>query len=216
MEATTAGADTESECIRSFKLADHDKATQLLPSLHQPAAVRTSYTFTLSDASTKIHGNVSLLHLAALHGWMDVVTNLVNMYKCNCDYCDDRKQTPLHYAAYSGSLPVAKYLITQQRCDPNSRGEYGRTPLHYACNKGHMNLIKYLIIEQDCDPAFPDNDGNMPIHIACLGHRNLNVIQYLVTERQCDPKSSGFNGRSPLHYASDNGQMDILKYLITE
>ena len=72
--------DTESECIRSFILADHDKATQLLPSLHQPAAVRTSYTFTLSDASTKLCTNVSLLHLAALHGWLDIVTNLVNLY----------------------------------------------------------------------------------------------------------------------------------------
>ena len=47
MAAGTATLEeTESECIRSFILADHDKATQLLPSLHQPAAVRTSYTFT--------------------------------------------------------------------------------------------------------------------------------------------------------------------------
>ena len=85
-ESDTKAADTatlediESECIRSFILADHDKATQLLPSLHQPAAVRTPYTFTFSDASVKLCENVSLLHLAALHGWMDIVTNLVTMY----------------------------------------------------------------------------------------------------------------------------------------
>ena len=162
--------DTESECIRSFILADHDKATQLLPSLHQPAAVRTSYTFTKSKFPfNKLCENVSLLHLAALHGWMDIVTNLVNMYDSDCEYRDNKKYTPLHYAALGGSLPVVKYLITEQHCDPNSRGEWGRTPLHCACNNGHMDIIKYLITEQDCDPAVPDNNGDMPIHIACLG-----------------------------------------------
>ena len=100
--------DTESECIRSFILADHDKATQLLPSLHQPAAVRTSYTFTfhVNDCKNELCTNVSLLHLAALHGWIDIVTNLVNMYESDCECRDNQEITPLHYAAYGGSLPV--------------------------------------------------------------------------------------------------------------
>ena len=209
--------DTESECIRSFILADHDKATQLLPSLHQPAAVRTSYTFPLIDASTKLCENVSLLHLAALHGWMDAVTNLVNMYESDCECLDNREYAPLHYAALGGSLPVVKYLITEQHCDPNSRGEWGRTPLHFASGKGDMDIIKYLITEQDCDPAVPDNNGDMPIHIACLAHGGqLNVVKYLITEMKCNPKSSGCEGQTPLHQACANGHMDILKYLITE
>ena len=207
--------DTESECIRSFILADHDKATQLLPSLHQPAAVRTSYTFTLVDDTTNLCENVSLLHLAALHGWMDIVTNLVNMYESDTQCRDDKKNTPLHYAALGGSLPVVKYLITEQHCDPNSRGEYGRAPLHCACDNGHMDIIKYLITEQNCDPAVPDNDGDMPIHIACLGG-HLNVVMYLITGMKCNPKSPGYEGRTPLHYSCEKGHMDIIKYLITE
>ena len=148
--------DAESECIRSFILADHDKATQLLPSLHQPAAVRTSYNFFFNDVSTKLCENVSLLHLAALHGWMDIVTNLVNMYESDCECRDNQESAPLHYAALGGSLPVVKYLIIEQHCDPNNRGEWGRTPLHYGYQKGHMDIIKYLTIEQDCDPTVLD------------------------------------------------------------
>ena len=208
--------DTESECIRSFILADHDKATHLLPSLHQPAAVRTTYTFTKSKFGfNKLCKNVSLLHLAALHGWMDIVTNLVNMYDSDTQCRDDKKYTPLHYAAYGGSLPVVKFLITEQHRDPNSRGEWGRTPLHCGCNKGHMDIIKYLITEQDCDPAVLDNYCNMPIHIACLGGQ-LNVVKYLITEMKCNPKSPGYKGRIPLHHACHNGNVDIIKYLITE
>ena len=207
--------DTESECIRSFILADHDKATQLLPSLHQPAAVRTSYTFTFIDASTKLCTNVSLLHLAALHGWMDIVTNLVNLYENDCECRDNREIAPLHYAAYGGSLPVVKYLITEQNCDPNSRGDLGTTPLHSGCLNGHMDLIKYLITEQNCDPAVTGDNGDMPIHISCLGGQ-LNVLKYLITEMKCNPKSSGKGGQTPLHQACNNGHMDIIKYLITE
>ena len=206
--------DTESECIRSFILADHDKATQLLPSLHQPAAVRTSYTFTLNASST-LCKNVSLLHLAALHGWMDIVTNLVNMYDSDCECRDDKEITPLHYAALGGSLPVVKYLITEMKCNPKSPGVQGRTPFHYACNNGYIDIINYLITEHGCDPAVPDNDSGMPIHIACLGGQ-LNVVKYLITEMKCNPKSSGYKGRTPLHYACGNGYMDIIKYLITE
>ena len=207
--------DTESECIRSFILADHDKATQLLPSLHQPAAVRTSYTFTLVEDTTKLCENVSLLHLASLHGWMDIVTNLLKLYESDCECRDNQKIAPLHYAAYGGSLPVVNYLITEEHCDPNSRGEKGRTPLHYASDGGHMGTIKYLITEQDCDPAVPDNNGDMPIHTACIGGQ-LNVVKYLITEMKCNPKSPGEIGRTPLHCACEKGHMDIIKYLITE
>ena len=207
--------DTESECIRSFILADHDKATQLLPSLHKPAAVRTSYTFLNNDASTKLCENVSLLHLAALHGWMDVVTNLLNMYDSDCECRDNQEIALLHYAAYGGSLPVAKYLITEQHCDPNSRRELGRTLLQQACNRGHMDIIEYLITEQDCDPTVTVNGSNMAINMACLGG-HLNVVKYLITELKCNPKSSGYEGQTPLHQACGNGHMDIIKYLISE
>ena len=168
MEAVGTLEDIESTCISSFVLGDHDRAAQLLPSLQQPAAVRTSYTFTFTESEFKLCTNVSLLHLAALHGWMDIVANLVSMSDCDIQCCDNWEVTPLHYAAYGGSLSVVKYLITEQHSDPNRRGELGRVPLHYACDKGHMDIIKYLITEQGCDPALPDNDGNMPIHYACL------------------------------------------------
>ena len=213
MEAAGTLEDIESTCVSSFRLGDHDRAAQLLPALQQPTAVRTSYTFIKSF--TKLCTNVSLLHLAALHGWMDIVASLVSMSDCDIQSCDDKEYTPLHYAAYGGSLPVVKYLITEQHCDPNSRGEWCRTPLHYACNKGHMDIIEYLITEHGCDPSLPDNDSNMPINIACLSGQ-LNVVKYLITEMKCNPKSPGYKGRTPLHQACNKGYMDIIKYLITQ
>ena len=89
MAATaTALEDIEStSCVSSFVLGHHGTAAQLLPSLQQhAAAVRTSYTFTDSKfVFTKQCTNVSLLHLAALHDWMDIVGNLWNTVTFQCN-----------------------------------------------------------------------------------------------------------------------------------
>ena len=99
------------ECIEAFKQGDHDEALRLFSCLQQPAAVQTSHVLLQLDLACT---NVSLLHLAALHGWMYIVVSLVWEYDCSSQCCDSRGQTPLHYAAVGGSLPVVQYLITEQ------------------------------------------------------------------------------------------------------
>ena len=209
--------DTESECIRSFILADHDKATQLLPSLHQPAAVRTSYTFTFPDNECKneLCTNVSLLHLAALHGWMDIVSNLVNMYDSDCECRDNQEIAPLHYAAYGGSLPVVKYLIIEQDCDPAVTDNYGDMPTHFACLGGHLNVVKYLITEMKCNPESSGYKGQTPLNEACRSGR-MDIIKYLITEQDCDPAVTDNYGNMPIHFACGHGHLNVVKYLITE
>ena len=211
---TTDLEEPELTCVEAFKQGDHDKALQLLPSLQQPAAVRTSYNI-VPHIPDCLSTDVSLLHLAAFNGWMDIVAILVDKYGCSSQCCDSQGQTPLHYAAYGGSLLVVKYLITEQHCDKNSRGRCGRTPLHKACFKGHIDLIQYFITEQGCDPTLPDNNSSFPIHLACLGGQ-LSTVKYLITKQQCDSNSKGQNGLTPLHVACQQGHMDIVKYLITK
>ena len=120
------------EASVTLKQGDHDEASRLLPSVQQPAAVR------IDHHSVDMHGleftNVSLLHLAALHGWMDIVASLVCEYNCSSQCCDSRGQTLLHSAAVGGSLPVVQYLITEQHCDPLQFNNYnGSNSFMYAC-----------------------------------------------------------------------------------
>ena len=83
-------------CKLSFKQGRHDEASQLLR-LRQPAALRTYCN--LVDIPGLECTNVSLLHLAALHGWMDIVASLLCEYNCSSQCCDSMGHTPLHYAA---------------------------------------------------------------------------------------------------------------------
>ena len=123
---------------------------------------------------------VSLLHLAAHHGWMDIVINLITKYKyeTNCkDYCE---RTPLHYAAINNQLEVVRYLINEQNGDPMIKETFdGDTSLHSACRHSHLNITQYLISEAHCNPSCENNDGDTPLHLACR-HSHLNITQSLV------------------------------------
>ena len=159
-----------------------------------------------------IHHQSSLLHLAAVHGWMDVVIDLITKYKCDPNCKNYLELTPLHYASKAGHLEVVRYFINEQHCDPMTKNISNATPLHKACQYGHLNIAQYLINEQHCDPMTKDRWDQTPLYCACQnGH--LNIVQYLINEQHCDPMT---RDRTPLHYACKNGHLNIAQYLINE
>ena len=215
MEVDTQIEINELTSLSPFVLGDHDKALQLLPSLQQPAAIRTLCVCCNIDSDRKLCTDVSLLHLAAFHGWIEIVISLVSRYDCNTQCRDSWKQTPLHYAAYGGSLPVVQYLINEQHCNPNSKGEWGSTPLHYANYNGHMDIVEYLITKVGCDPGLHDLDNNAPLHFSSFGG-HLSIVKYLIKQCNCEANSPGCQGWTPLHQACFNGHMNVIQYLVTE
>ena len=147
----------ESECLEAFKQGNKRDAERLLPQVRQPATVRTGcYDVIVNGITIFIASKSSLLHLAAVHGWIDVIIDLITKYKCDAICRNIFKDTPLHYASEAGHLEVVRYFINEQHCDPMTKDYYhftmqygpqtlpntsstlwlvnqGRTPLHYAC-----------------------------------------------------------------------------------
>ena len=166
----------ERECLNAFKEGNKRDVERLLPQIRQPAKVRTTLTF---YTHVVIAWESSILHLAAAHGWRDVIFDLITKYKfdANCSKNvatspmteDVQGQTPLHCACEHGHLNIAQYLINEQHCDPKTKDNKSRTPLHYACQGDHLNIAQYLINEQHCDPKTKDNKSRTPLHYACQG-----------------------------------------------
>ena len=104
--------ELKKECAKAFFEKNKQDAERLLPQIRQPAKVRVvKEQFTTS----------SLLHLAARHGWLDVVTELATKYKCDVNCKDDEGATPLYWAAMYCQLEVMKYLINEHHCDPMTK-----------------------------------------------------------------------------------------------
>ena len=209
--------------LEAFIEGNKRDAERLLPQIRQPAKViiKTrdwSSTITLNANGINID-NIdylsSLLHLAALHGWMDVVIDLITKYKCDTNCKNSWDHTPLHYASIAGHMHVVRYFINEQHCDPMTKDVQGKTPLHHACRYGHLNIAQYLINEQHCDPMTKDAWDRTPLHSACInGH--LNIAQYFINEHHCDPMTKAGVSLTPLHCACINGHINIAQYLINE
>ena len=206
--------DLEQQCVAAFKQGNHDQAVQLLPQLQQPGDVTTE--FKLYGKRELLNRDVTLLHLAAYHDWLDIIKTVqqhVLMYDCR----DSEGLTPLHYAAITrNSFAVIDYLIKTLGCDPNAKTTRQNLPLHVACRHGHLNSAKYFITEQNsCDPNVQGNNGSTPLHFASQGG-HMNIIQYLITELGCDPTIPDSNGSLPLHIACLNGHLNATKYFFTK
>ena len=202
----------ESECLEAFKQGNKRDAERLLPQIQQPATVRTGFCAVIVNGiNIYIASMSSLLHLAAVQGWMDVVIDLITKYKCDANCKSNLELTPLHYASEACHLEVVRYFINEQHCDPMTKDNVGRTPLHYACQNGHLNIVQYLINEQHCDPMTKDTFYYFtPLHYACqCGH--THTVQYLLSTGKVDPLARDHEGKTPMYYAADGGNYDILK-----
>ena len=145
MESTTATMAQEqlkSECVWAFNQGNKQDAERLLPQIEQPADIRTTYMYSCVPEVWWYARLVSLLHLAAAHGWMDIIIDLITKYKCDTNCKDSSGCTPLHYAASSNHLEMVRYFINEQHCDPMTRDNDGDTPLHYACCYGHAHIVQ--------------------------------------------------------------------------
>ena len=162
-------------CMTAFKQGNRDRAMQLLPQLKDPSALTTEFMI-----FGELRTNVSLLHLAAYHGWLDIIKTVKTFLTNNCR--DSNGHTPLHYAAAMDSVPVVAYLITELKYDPKTPNNYGNLPLHKACLTGQLHVAKYLITEQHCNPTCRGQYGHTPLHYASDGG-HINIIQYLITEQ---------------------------------
>ena len=136
-------------------------------------------------------GDHQLLHFAAAHGNLEVVSALVDKYKC--DPNGNRRVTPLHYAALYGHLEVVQYLVSVG-CRPN---QVGGSALHYACYGKNMLHIK----------------GGM----ASATFQHVKIVQFLISHGW-NFRQKNASGNEPLivNLILTNGTLEDLKFLVNQ
>ena len=112
---------SQGDCILAFSWGRKKDAERLLPQIEQPADIRKTEMSKPYSGVWPFPDLVSLLHLAAYHGWVDVAIDLITKYKCETNCKDSYGHTPLHYAAYNNCLEVVRYFINEQHCDPMTK-----------------------------------------------------------------------------------------------
>ena len=129
--------------------------------------------------------DLPLLHLAATHGWMDIIIDLITKYKSDTNCKDSYGRTPLHYAARKNHLEVVRYFINEQHCDPMTKDNDGDTPLHLACRYGNGHIVQYLLSTGKVDPLAKNKYGSTPMYYASRHHNSYDLLKKFQSFSQC-------------------------------
>ena len=218
------------EIARAFENGDYKRASELLQNVRDfnNRNLLRFYPRNYKHMNCNKY-KVTLLHLAAYHGWLDICEQLITEYKYNphVEYSfesltDLSTQSyffsrlppppPLFYATLNGNYEVVKYLINKCDCHPHQQSKDGETLLYLACLPGHFEIVTYLISKCHCDP----NTGGSynPLHGACKGG-NLKIVNYLTSLSSVDVNIKDKDGYTPLHKTCHYGQLDITKFLVS-
>ena len=195
------------------------------------------------DINTLNTDGESFLHIACKNGHLNCVKTLEIFYRyIDFENTKDAKNsfgdTALHLACYGKSINIVRLLI-EMRCStniPNKKGETaqdiplnedGDCLLHIACQWGDVSIVRYLIADQRCNPNVQSSTSeNIPLHTACYG-KNLSIIRFFLKQK-CStiiPNKKGGtaqdiplneDGDCLLHIACQWGDVDIVRYLITD
>ena len=169
----------------------------------------------LSELNTQIidvAGN-SPLHLAAMCGYTDMVSKLIQQYKSAPDCLNSKHQTPLHIAFEKKHGKTANKLLSKFHCCPTSTDSDGNTPLHLAAVYDLPVMVRKLIDWYGSIPDCENNKQETPLLLAAEA-KNWTIVNILVSEMDCCPIKANLDGNTPLHYAVMFGQTEIIQKMI--
>lgn len=201
------------ECIKVFKRKNIESVKQYLSLVPNPTAIKVTYQPEWDEYFVNPR-HVTLLHLAAEHGWINICRELIKLYKFHPDVTDDQQvYTPLHYAIGGKRFSTVRVLLEEFNCDPHC-SKSPVSPLVLASKMGNVEIIDYLLNEWECDPNGVDHLYNTPLHYAASKGRLEAVLNLMSTGKITRPACNVY-GDTPLHLAARHGFEEIFVSLLS-
>ncbi|HSC25088.1 MAG TPA: ankyrin repeat domain-containing protein [Candidatus Babeliales bacterium] len=124
---------------------------------------------------------------------------------------NSEEPSALYVAAQNGYNEVIKILLAHKEIHVNELFNNKHTPLHIASFKGNMHTVQLLLTDKNINAIFTGEAT--PLYVATQqGH--LDCVKIL-----CLANPNAINicyfKYSPLHVASYNGQIEIVKHLLS-
>jgi ankyrin repeat protein len=124
------------------------------------------------DAGADVNAKDALdrtpLHLAAFHGWTEIIDLLI-VHGADVNARDLTAMPPLHAAVISGKQGAAVQMLLDRHADLHAINKEGQTALHLAAATGQPKLTKFLI-DRGANVHQADFDGQLPVYYARRNH----------------------------------------------
>ena len=151
-------------------------------------------------------GNLTPMHLAAMFGYEESVTTIINKNSNEPNPADVHGITPILLAAEYGHLNIVQLLMSLTE-NPNAPRNDGSSPIHCAATTGHLEVVR-LLMNSTTNPNTRDIYGCTPIHFAAkYGH--LEIVRLLMTATDANPNAQTLVGNTPSDLARQFGHLEI-------
>ena len=177
--------------------------------------------------------------MATTIGNPELVSVLLNNWKCNSSFQNALGNTALHVAIAHENVIAVKLLIGDEDWyahlanimhdslshvvakSANTKlyellhtaNNEGSTPLHIAVLTDNKELCALLLISQYCDPNSQDKAGNTPLHYAAW-LRSEETVQLFLDNQHCNPCIQDCHGNTPLHIVAERADVQLCKLLV--
>ncbi|CAL1291841.1 unnamed protein product [Larinioides sclopetarius] len=163
--------------------------------------------------------NLKPVHVAAQHGYLDVVKLFITSDESLKD------NSVLHLAILGGHLELVRFLI-DQKVDLNAPNENGDTPVHLAAIQGNKNILEILLYQGACYDSLnnsrrkaKDLSRQENIKKALEETEKLFKSKFPIDVEHCIERGAFVNakksnGNTPLHFAALKGFEWMAKTLL--
>ncbi|KAL0372210.1 UNVERIFIED_CONTAM: hypothetical protein Scaly_0902600 [Sesamum calycinum] len=157
--------------------------------------------------------NKTPLHVAAMHGHLPIVQEILNQNRLLAEELDSQKSSPLHIASAKGYVEIANELLSAAPDMCLSRDSQGRNPLHLAAMKGHVQILAGLVQTAPRAAWEKLDRGQNVVHL-CVIHCQLESLKILAQNLSEILNAEDDDGDSVLHLAVRFKQVETVRYLV--
>jgi len=125
----------------------------------------------------------------------------------------DDNITALILASKLGKYDFVLSLI-KAGSDLEAKDSKGLTAIFYSVLNNHKNVFDCLI-DHKADITIVNNEGRTLLHIAAI-NGNIDITKSLIETKKLDYNKCDIEGMSAFLYATKNGHINVLKYLISK
>ena len=137
-----------------------------------------------ADMEKTDYHDFSILHYAAMWGWLPVVKMLVSR-GMDVNAVTITGRTPLMYAVELMHVAVVKYLANHHEMELNIPDADGMTPLLLAMELGPEGLpIMEILLDAGSDVNLMNHRKKTPLHIACMNQSHEQAMILLDKKAQ--------------------------------
>lgn len=124
--------------------------------------------------------------------------------------CNDNGDTALHLAAHQNDIKSAKWLL-KAGAARNQKNKKEQSPLYNAVKAGGLEMVK-LLADHGAKITTTDRYGLTLLHLA-VNLRHGHPMRELLVSLGVDLHAKTKHGETALFLASEDGQVDVVKYL---